>query len=115
MMQVNEISREILDCLEGGHGDLTVIVDLLHRRKELITVIDDLLTDYRTELLTDEEEALLTGQFTSFREMHEQSQPLLKKLLESQLERLGGSAQRKKAEQKYRFSGEPDISYFSLS
>jgi hypothetical protein len=113
MNQINEISRDMLACLKRRDCDVDTVRGLLERRKEIMQKIDDLLADYKAESLTEEEKQTLMGQFASFRSLHEKTQPILVERLDSQLELLGGTTQRKKAEEKYQLSGDPDISYFS--
>ncbi len=110
---INEISREILAYLEREDSDLGAVVTLLHKRMEVIKMVDDLLSDHDMPGMTADEERLLLGRFERFRSLHEKTEPLLAQRMESQKEHIGGATQIRKAEEKYQFSGEPDISYFS--
>lgn len=110
---INDISRDILAYLERDDCDLVEVLSLLHKRKEIIKMIDDLLADYDLESITKEDEKMLIERFLHFRSLHKKTEPLLEKQLDSQKEQIGDTLQLRKAEEKYHLSGEPDISYFS--
>ncbi len=110
---VNEISRDMLNCLRRSDCDVEDVRRLLDRRKEIMNTIDNLLTERKMDTVTEQEKKSLMGHFIRFRSLHEETQPILVQRLDSQMELIGGTTQRKKAEEKYQLSGEPDISYFS--
>lgn len=112
LTEINTSSSTILNELDGEEPSFEVIVKELDVREELVSKLTDFENQYTASSFAGEALESLKQKFETFSVLNQNIQGKAEQLLQLQKEKVAVATKQRKAEQQYKNTGTPNISYF---
>ena len=112
LSKINKSSSVILDELDGETPSFKVIVNELNVREKLVAQLSDFEQMYPASSFENDALTNLKQKFDTFTTLNKDIQGKAEHLLQLQKQKVALATKQRKAEQQYRNSTTPNISYF---
>ncbi|HBQ58071.1 MAG TPA: hypothetical protein DD671_00150 [Balneolaceae bacterium] len=112
LSNINRSSSVILHELDGNEPSFEVITEELNQREQLVSKLSDYQDQYSASSFDGDALNNLKQKFDTFTVLNKDIQGRAEQLLQLQKEKMATATKQLKAEQQYKSSRTPNISYF---
>lgn len=110
--QINESSSAILEELDSTEPSFEVIIEQLNNREKFVEKLGEYNEDYPASSFEGDELSSIKSQFDAFNKLNRSIQRKAQDLLNLQQEKLASAKRTRQAEEHYKVSQNPNISYY---
>ncbi|MFP8488626.1 hypothetical protein ACKGJO_05940 [Gracilimonas sp. Q87] len=110
--QINDSSSNILIELDSNEPSFDTIIKELKQREKFVKMLGQYKDKYTASSLQKGEMTSIKSHFNVFNELNQSIQDKAKDMLEFQEKKLANAKRKRKAEDQYNVSQNPNISYY---